>query len=104
MYTGGTTFVLNEKGHKWYYMNRQHDNEVVVFKSFDSDDKVTKCRLLNPLENRARFADLEILDAAHSSFLPSFIPLNAAPRQSIEVRAMVYTYPESLDDARDERL
>ena len=43
-YTGGTTFVLQEPGRKWYYLNRQTDDEVTLFKNFDSDTSTTPCR------------------------------------------------------------
>jgi hypothetical protein len=31
------------EGMEWYYMNRQMDDEPVVFKNFDSDESVTPC-------------------------------------------------------------
>lgn len=44
-YTGGTTFVLEEPGTKWYCMSNQGDDEVTVFKNFDSKEGVTKREL-----------------------------------------------------------
>jgi len=74
-YTGGTTFLLHEPHRKWYYLSQQSNDEVAVFKCFDSKAGVTKY-------------------SAHSSFLPSSASPQATPRQSIEVRAMVFTYPK----------
>ncbi|KAJ6006799.1 hypothetical protein N7451_004743 [Penicillium sp. IBT 35674x] len=72
-YTGGTTFVLQEPEQKWYYLSQQQVNEVAIFKNFDSQCDVTQY-------------------APHSSFVPLAHPLGNRPRQSIEVRAMVFTY------------
>ncbi|KAJ5160565.1 uncharacterized protein N7482_007569 [Penicillium canariense] len=72
-YTGGTTFVLEEPGQTWYYLSQQQNNEVAMFKNFDSDDDVTKY-------------------APHCSFVPLSQDPSNRPRQSIEVRALVFTY------------
>ncbi|KAF2240818.1 hypothetical protein BU26DRAFT_556598 [Trematosphaeria pertusa] len=76
-WSGGTTFVLHEEGNKWYFMSNQRNDEVAIFKNFDSKEDVAQY-------------------AAHSSFeLRSCYP-QARPRESIEVRAMVFTYPEHM--------
>ncbi|KAI3159043.1 hypothetical protein DTO046C5_7153 [Penicillium roqueforti] len=72
-YTGGTTFVLQESEQIWYYLSHQKNNEVTIFKNFDSDYDMTQ-------------------DAPHSSFVPLVHTPGIRPRRSIEVRAMVFTY------------
>ncbi|KAH9823624.1 methyltransferase CmcJ [Teratosphaeria destructans] len=76
--SGAATY---REGMKWYYMNRQQDDEPVVFKNFDSDETVTPLTL-------------------HTAFYQSSIPPHSAPRESIEARALVFTDPlgeESVD-------
>src|SRR5271163_3122245 len=69
-------FLYNPK-HRWYYFPRLERNEAILLKCYDSKD-----------DGRARFT-------AHTSFEdPSSAP-NAAPRESIEVRALVFWPPET---------
>ncbi|KAM0812687.1 hypothetical protein AB5N19_12678 [Seiridium cardinale] len=82
-YTGGTTFVLEEPCRRWHYLSKQGVNEVTIFKNFDSKSDVTPY-------------------APHTSFQVSSPPPNARSRQSIEVRAMVFTYAE--DDHKHGKL
>lgn len=42
-YTGGSTSVLYTPGLKWYYMSQQQDDEVVLFKNFDSENALARC-------------------------------------------------------------
>src|SRR6266436_1763049 len=58
--------------HRWYYFPRMERNEAVLLKCYDSKD-----------DGRARFT-------AHTSFDDPKSPPNAAPRESIEVRALVF--------------
>jgi hypothetical protein len=64
-------FLYNPK-HRWYYFPRMHRNEAILLKCYDSMD-----------DGRARFT-------AHTSFEDPSSPPNAAPRESIEVRALVF--------------
>jgi hypothetical protein len=68
-------FLYNPK-HRWYYFPRMERNEAILLKCYDSRD-----------DGRARFT-------AHTSFEDPNSPLNAAPRESIEVRALVFWPPE----------
>ncbi|KAK5006470.1 hypothetical protein LTR28_006458, partial [Elasticomyces elasticus] len=72
--------VQYRKGYNWYYMSEQDQDEVVLFKNYDSNDKVAARHCL------------------HTAFdlPPETIPPNAPTRQSIEVRALVFTYPDHL--------
>jgi hypothetical protein len=56
---------------RWYYFPCMTRNEATLLKCYDSSD-----------DGRARFA-------AHTSFDDPNSPPNAAPRESIEVRALV---------------
>ncbi|KAG6374485.1 hypothetical protein JVT61DRAFT_4528 [Boletus reticuloceps] len=63
--------VKYNPGHKWYYLSDQTPDEVVLFKSFDSD--ASKARLV-----------------PHSAFPDKTSPADAPHRQSIGVRALVF--------------
>ncbi|KAK1086125.1 hypothetical protein LTR33_001720 [Friedmanniomyces endolithicus] len=66
-------------GFSWYYCSSQAESEVLLFKNYDSATEVP-----------ARFC-------LHTAFdLPAdTIPPNAPTRESIEVRALIFTYPPS---------
>jgi hypothetical protein len=68
-------FIYNPK-HRWYYFPRLQPNEAILLKCYDSND-----------DGRARFT-------AHTSFDDPSSPPNAAPRESIEVRALVSRRPK----------
>ena len=70
------SFLHNPK-HRWYYFPRMERNEAILLKCYDSKD-----------DGRARFT-------AHTSFEDPDSPPNAAPRESIEVRALVFWAPET---------
>ena len=70
-------FLYNPK-HRWYYFPRLATNEAILLKCYDSQD-----------DGRARFT-------AHTSFDEPSRPPNAAPRESIEVRALVFWSPETV--------
>jgi hypothetical protein len=70
-------FLYNTQ-HRWYYFPRMQRDEALLLKCYDSKD-----------DGRARFT-------AHSSFEDPNSPPNAAPRESIEVRALVFWAPETF--------
>jgi hypothetical protein len=69
-------FLHNPK-HRWYYFPQMERSEPILLKCYDSKD-----------DGRARFT-------AHTSFDDPSSPPNAAPRQSIEMRALVFWAPEA---------
>jgi hypothetical protein len=69
-------FIYNPR-HRWYYFPQMKPNEAILLKCYDSKD-----------DGRARFT-------AHTSFDDPSSPPNAAPRESIEVRAMLFWPPET---------
>ncbi|KAM5368719.1 hypothetical protein ACJZ2D_009385 [Fusarium nematophilum] len=71
-YIGECYYVLPHGEYRWYFINNQRCEDVLLFKMYDSDQKVkAKC-------------------CPHASFAQSLAP-NAMPRKSIEARALVYT-------------
>jgi hypothetical protein len=69
---GQTYRLAYNPNHRWVYFPRMTRDEALVFKVYDS---------LN--DGRARFT-------AHTSFDDPSTPANAEPRQSIEMRALVF--------------
>ena len=59
-------------GHRWYYVPRMRADEVLFLKCYDSKT-----------DGRARFAP-------HTAFADPTTPADAPPRESIEVRALVF--------------
>jgi len=70
-------FTYNPQ-HRWYYFPRMERNEAILLKCYDSKD-----------DGRARFT-------AHTSFEDPNSPANAEPRESIEVRALVFWPPVAI--------
>ena len=63
--------VAYNPNHRWYYIPNQQKEEVLLLKCYDSDGR------------RARFT-------AHSAFEDPSSPPDAAPRESVEVRTLVF--------------
>ncbi|KAK0659147.1 methyltransferase CmcJ [Cercophora samala] len=72
-YVGETYNVLYREKYKWYYLNHQTPDEVFLFKMFDSKRQV-----------KARACP-------HASFQHNDVPTDSLPRESIEVRALVFS-------------
>ena len=64
--------ALLSPGHRWYYFPEMQIDEALLFKTFDSET-----------DGRARFT-------LHSSFEDPDAPADAAPRESIETRYLVF--------------
>jgi len=74
---GETTSVEFKPGHRWYYFSEQQPDEVILIRVHDSAD-----------DGRARLS-------FHTSFENPLAPADAPPRESIEVRALVFFPPEA---------
>ncbi|KAH8822070.1 hypothetical protein F5884DRAFT_658980 [Xylogone sp. PMI_703] len=74
-YSGSTYYVKYNDRYRWHYLREQRPDEITLVKCFDSDPTVTKC-------------------SPHSSFSATSPTgwSSALPRESIEVRALVFTY------------
>ena len=69
---GELQVALHHPGQRWYYFPEMQMDEALLFKTFDSE-----------IEGRARFT-------MHSSFEIPDAPEDAAPRESIETRCLVF--------------
>jgi hypothetical protein len=70
---------LHNPRHRWYYFPRLTRNEAILLKCYDSQD-----------DGRARFTP-------HTAFEDPNSPPNAAPRESIEARALVFWPSETQE-------
>jgi hypothetical protein len=69
---GETYAVKYSPEHRWFYVPEMTADEILLLKCFDSKT-----------DGRARFAP-------HSAFVDPTTPANAAPRESIELRTLVF--------------
>jgi hypothetical protein len=70
--TGEIYYVKFNPSHRWFYASAMREDEVMLIKCFDSAD-----------DGRARFAP-------HSAFVDPTTPADALPRESIELRTLVF--------------
>jgi hypothetical protein len=70
--TGEIYYVKFNPSHRWFYVSAMRQDEVMLIKCFDS-----------ALDGRARFVP-------HSAFVDPTTPASALPRQSIELRTLVF--------------
>jgi hypothetical protein len=73
--TGEVFSLAFNPNHRWFYFPRMQKEEALLLKCFDSDAA------------RARFS-------AHSAFADPTSPPDAAPRESIEARTLVFFAPD----------
>jgi hypothetical protein len=74
---GETSSVEFQPGHRWYYFSEQLPDEVILIRVHDSAN-----------DGRARLS-------FHTSFENPLAPLDAPPRESIEVRSLVFFPPNA---------
>jgi hypothetical protein len=70
--TGEIYYVKYNPGHKWFYVPAMRSDELLLIKCYDSSD-----------DGRARFVP-------HSAFVDPTTPVGAPPRESIELRTLVF--------------
>jgi hypothetical protein len=75
--TGEVYSLAYNPNHRWYYFPQMERDEALLLKCYDSAE-----------DGRARFT-------AHSAFEDPTSPPDATPRESIEVRTLVFFPPES---------
>jgi len=76
-YLGETVYPLYNPDAKWYYLNRQTKDETLILKIFDSDETA------------------KAKSTPHTAFEHRELKPGARPRKSLEIRALVFTYPKS---------
>ena len=70
--TGEIYSVIFNPAHRWFYTSEMQADEVLLLKCYDSKT-----------DGRARFAP-------HTAFIDPTTPANAQPRESIELRTLVF--------------
>ena len=93
-YTGETYYVKQSPGFVWHYLSNQLPHEVLLFKNFDSLEGKSQCeycRLLWEIQLSIFIDICEILGCPHSSFQLPASEEDAPFRESIEVRALVFS-------------
>jgi len=84
-------YLLHGDAQKWYYLSKQQPDEVTLFKNFDSSVTVGAIRKFERLISmKGPQAKASPQGAPHSSFLSDSASPEAKPRESIEVRALVF--------------
>ncbi|KAM3071209.1 hypothetical protein ACMFMG_008800 [Clarireedia jacksonii] len=74
-YQGANMYMIHRDEHRWYFLRNQGTDEALIFKQFDTNDTAaTVC--------------------PHVSFKLDIRPENSAPRESIEIRILAFTYPD----------
>jgi hypothetical protein len=81
---GETYRFTYNPNHRWFYFPHLERNEAILLKCYDSKE-----------DGRARFT-------AHTAFEDPTSPLDAAPRESIEVRALVFWPPDREPDSGEQ--
>jgi hypothetical protein len=98
-YIGESLYPLHNESYRWYYLNRQTKDEVLLLKMFDNKEGV-KARCMFAISFRwLEISELGLMfmlilyftDCPHTSFKQSDVKEGAKPRESIEVRVLVYS-------------
>jgi hypothetical protein len=70
--TGEIYYIAHSSGQRWFYFSQMQPNEAMLLKCFDSGH-----------DGRTRFT-------AHTGFANPHAPANTPPRESIEVRTLLF--------------
>ena len=90
-------YLMHNPGQKFYYMSKQGKADVLIFKNFDSMKSVESSCEYGHVHDGKHLGGLEVLMALvapHASFLHPDATTQTKARESIEVRAFVFTNPE----------
>lgn len=91
-YIGQTSNLMYRPGFRWYYLSDQKRNECLIFKMWDSLESVkAKCECTDT--EYPHLAETDRADCPHVAFEHGSIDKGIRPRESIEIRALVFTYP-----------
>lgn len=87
-YIGESVYPLYNPSLRWYYLNEQTKDEVLLLKMSDTNSKAgAKC--VQPTEIGENV--LTLIGCPHTAFRHTLVPEDAMPRESIEVRALVFS-------------
>ncbi|KAK3368629.1 methyltransferase CmcJ [Podospora didyma] len=75
-FKGSNMYAHYDPDHKWYYLGQQRPEEALLLKMFDSEP------------------DVKAKMCPHASFHHPLSTPQSKPRKSIEVRALVFNYPD----------
>jgi len=107
-FKGTAYYSYYNPDHKWYYLGEQKPDEVTFLKIFDSDSKGGAKSIFShlfssyytydyQLVSKSSSTDTSILiGCPHTSFKHPNSPAHCPPRESIEVRALVFNYPPGI--------
>ena len=98
-YIGESLYPLHNGSHRWYYLNRQTKDEVLLLKMFDNKEGVMATCMFAISSYWFGIVELGLslvltssfTDCPHTSFMQSGVKEGAKPRESIEVRVMVFS-------------
>lgn len=82
----------------WYYTSGQRDDEILFFKSYDTKEDVVNCTVQAVFSRSLVVVWIPLIERAgvpHCSFPHRNLGSDIRPRESIEVRALVVTYPRA---------
>ncbi|KAI0101704.1 methyltransferase CmcJ [Nemania sp. FL0031] len=80
-YKGATLYPYFNPEQKWYYLSNQSPDEVTLLKIFDSSE------------------DVKANTCAHCAFQHPLSTPSSKKRKSIEIRCLIFNYPDSTTDA-----
>lgn len=94
-YVGETYNLMYRNKYRWYYISHQQPDEVLMFKTYDSDTDIPARRKIpNRLPHVGILAHVLIFyatDCPHASFRHGHVLEGSLPRESIEVRALIFS-------------
>lgn len=93
-FAGEALYMVHNPEHRWYYLNEQTKDEVLVFKIHDSGDVPAKCELSSSTPTpQEELTNVVGVGCPHTSFRTDVVDENMKPRESIEVRFLVFSAP-----------
>jgi hypothetical protein len=97
-HAGSAMYLQYNPKQRFSYLSEQRRDEVLIFKNFDSKSVQSRCRYRGTTIKDRKINIL--LGAPHAAFQHPSPPSDVQPRESIEIRALVFTHPsDGLKDA-----
>lgn len=80
--------IYHNELHRWYYLNNQLADEVIVFRQTDTDERYNTGKS----KSVSRFEDILLIKAGvpHAGFRNPKADPSERPRESVEARAFLY--------------